>query len=435
MESRLGDDATSDRASLLRAQQLLMDPQARSAAETLAPWDDEPVLATWAPAQSAAVLWLTTLFSRPTRVSEGELMSTVSAWVDLAEDELLADSFVQRQSEYGSTTPVRLAELIGTWIIAGILKRVLESCPGAAAQCLNETSGFSGESRRAIEDAVVQVILATVTEPSEGPGPTAAAAASAVTDAGAALGQLENNGPAHERLHDAILGFANSLAVDFYNADDFESSEVVLGAAVAAPLNSQATAKFRGDLRTVRYTRGWREANRGLERKDYDGCLIALQNALQSAPTAEDARETERTIAGVLAKRKTTGLGGLARRAWGAFGGFAILIGIVVGIGMLGDCEDEGQSRSRANIPSSAPTATRSAGLSGPGSSPIRPTASRPATSRPATARPAPTPDGALAEAVDAYFESTDDRDLDIAEFEEARDSFGFGSAAARAEQ
>jgi hypothetical protein len=383
MEFRLGDESAVDRAGLLRAQQLLMDPEARAAAEVLSDWEEDADLDTWAEAQSAAVLALITLFNRPTQVQEAELVSTVASWVDLAEDEALAESFVVRQAEFGSPNPIQLANLIGPWILAGLLRRVLESCPGAAARCLNETSGFSGEARLAIEDAVVPVIEATVTEPTEGPGPSANAASAAIANAGTALAQLDGNGIAHERLHDAILRFANSLAVDFYNAEDFASSEMVLATVVTTPLHLEAVTKFKKDLRTVRYTRGWREANRAIERKDWDGCLVGLRRALESAPTAEEASETERAISAVNAKRKTTGVGGFARRTWGAFGGLAIVIGVIAGIGFLaGSGDDDGLQKAR-----------------------------------------------------DAYFDSTKARALNVRGFDEASESSRFVSAASTAER
>lgn len=140
-------------------------------------------------------------------------------------------------------------------------------------------------------------------------------------------------------FEDASFRFGQQAAVRRHNQDRPSEAEAILQCIWGQALSPDLRAMVADDLRHVRYTIRWKEANTAIAAGDLDAASVALQAALSTAPTTERRQETARAIQQVAfaaeRKRKQTSPAGVAARWAKGLGGSVAVIAVIVGIGAL----------------------------------------------------------------------------------------------------
>jgi hypothetical protein len=365
MAARLNGDTSFDRTSLLQAAAALKDPDERVVAELFSPWKGTHYFGAVAEPHDTALDWANWITANPTGITPQHARDAARAWGALLEDQSSATAYEARARALGvSSSRAQLVPIVAEGGLARVVRRCLDSAPDSSLAILEALERLASDVGGPLQLEALRPALERLAQDDR------PLSMGDVERCGKGLEYLDDDSQAFTELEEALTTAVHRDAVRAFNAGNFTQALNLITVALECMISEPVRRKFEQDEAMVLHSLAWRNANAAVERKDINGAIAELEEALRTAPD-NDARVQTITALSQLhdVKKRTTGVEGFARRVWSAIGGFVVLVVVVAVIGSISSAvcnsEDEPQSSATGQPPGSSSSSSGGADAGG----------------------------------------------------------------------
>jgi hypothetical protein len=336
MDVALSGTGVHDRAALVRAARTLEDPAQRIECELFCRWAEEPRFAYAAGHHDVAIESTRRVMDRQQTSSSGDGASAIAAWSATLGDEAVADVIRQRCSDLGiEPTKNWPWTEIGSSVLSPIIGRTLESARGgwdqateaeqtsvaqrewlaACVQLADSVSKLDPTNVQPAAEALAGQIETATMRNGRFTELTPEESQSTISALDEAARRIEITAPdAAGRIRSRLTETIDRKAARLFSEGRKAEAESLLVALLNAGISEADRIKIRHDLRSVRFTIAWEQANEHVEYGEWQAAAEAYERAAAFAPDADTSERARQNVV-LVHRARMRGLPGKRVRA------------------------------------------------------------------------------------------------------------------------